>query len=279
LKDLATLKFSFALKRICAEVRHCHLKIFITFNFKSTLGRSEGGQTLSYVFSLEELVFWFDRLLRCNRLLRFDQRQRINPNGFRRNSPFRKRQGFLKIFTPILHNTPPTPIEHWNAGLWAGQFELSAGAALSTIKGGHQTNQRPPECVSPIARQLGAPHFVSLRDGSNTRLTWRFNAWAAGFPNPEIQPSVLPARIWFWNVVEHVAPALDQLRKKAKALNQNYSGDDLDEYFKKPPQKAAGIFALRPGFENRITLKCIQPRWAELRPRRTMRKSKWTVPK
>jgi hypothetical protein len=30
--------------------------------FKSTLDRSEGGQTLSCVFLLEELVFWFDRL-------------------------------------------------------------------------------------------------------------------------------------------------------------------------------------------------------------------------
>jgi hypothetical protein len=85
--------------------------------FKSTLDRSEGGQTLSCVFLLEELVFWFDRLLRCNRQLRFDQRQRFRPDGFRCNSPFRKLQGFLKIFTPLLHNTPPAQRAYWNARL------------------------------------------------------------------------------------------------------------------------------------------------------------------
>jgi hypothetical protein len=91
-----------------------------------------------------------------------------------------------------------------------------------------------------------------LRVGSNAPSARLFNVFAAGFPNPEIQPSLLPARIWSRNVVEYVAPALDQLRKNATALNQNYSGDDLDEHFKKPLQKAAGIFALRPGFENRL---------------------------
>jgi hypothetical protein len=65
-----------------------------------------------------------------------------------------------------------------------------------------------------------------------------------------VRRSILPARIWLWNVIQHVTSALDQLGSYAAALNQKYSGNNLEDHFKTPPQKTAGIDALRPGFEN-----------------------------
>jgi hypothetical protein len=111
------------------------------------LGGSEGGQTLSYVFSLEDIVFWFDRLLRRSRLLRFDHRQRISPNGIRRNSPFRKRQGFLKIFTPMLHNTPPTPNQGLERQAMSGSIRIEDRRSFIH----NQRRQRVPRELSQLA--------------------------------------------------------------------------------------------------------------------------------
>jgi hypothetical protein len=81
------------------------------------------------------------------------------------------------------------------------------------------------------------------------------SAWAAPpsgqrFPNPETQPFDFTSADLV--LKQHVAPAPDQPRKNANAQSQKSNGGDLDNHFKKPPQKAVAIFALRPARGSKI---------------------------